>query len=245
MRNRTPFVLLASMAAVALASCSGVDDSRLGPPGPGMDAGVGGSDAGSLDATPLGDAGPARVDAGEICGGSSCAPTERCCGDPTCGLCFARGTSCPPIDCGPDAGPPPETDAGPPPPGPDAGPPPPMRDAGPPPTGCGGMTCLPGFTCCGTAACGRCIVLGIGCTPPTCRDAGTIIHCGGLFDPPCGDGMFCDNPECSSFGGGICQPRPDACSDPVMRVCGCDRTTYDNACEAHRARTSVAHAGAC
>jgi hypothetical protein len=44
---------------------------------------------------------------------------------------------------------------------------------------------------------------------------------------------------------GECTPRPQGCPDVVLPVCGCDRRTYFNACEAAAAGVSIAHDGAC
>lgn len=72
-------------------------------------------------------------------------------------------------------------------------------------------------------------------------DAGPVDGC----LESCAEPAFCD------FGGGRCHgparcaPRPGGCPDVVDPVCGCDRNTYGNACEAHAAGVSVASDGEC
>jgi hypothetical protein len=46
-------------------------------------------------------------------------------------------------------------------------------------------------------------------------------------------------------GTGTCQPRPFACPDVYIPVCGCDLVTYGNDCEAYAAGTDVATSGEC
>jgi hypothetical protein len=51
---------------------------------------------------------------------------------------------------------------------------------------------------------------------------------------------YANKPTCSSSGAvGACLPRPDACDDVYLPVCGCDMKAYPNACEAGRAGTGV------
>ena len=60
------------------------------------------------------------------------------------------------------------------------------------------------------------------------------------------DGLrYCHFDDGACAGTGACLPVPSFCPDIGPVVCGCDGVTYDNACFAHRARTSVAHEGAC
>lgn len=73
--------------------------------------------------------------------------------------------------------------------------------------------------------------------------------CGTRGTPPCPDGFYCDFPPasmCGVFdGGGTCREMPGACIPEGPGVCGCDGTTYPNACLAASAGVSVDHAGAC
>lgn len=51
--------------------------------------------------------------------------------------------------------------------------------------------------------------------------------------------------QCSAEAEGTCQEIPELCNRDLMPVCGCDGTTYTNACEAARASVNVAAEGAC
>ncbi len=44
---------------------------------------------------------------------------------------------------------------------------------------------------------------------------------------------------------GFCKPKPDACSEVLAPVCGCDGVSYPNACEASLAGVAVASNGQC
>jgi hypothetical protein len=48
-----------------------------------------------------------------------------------------------------------------------------------------------------------------------------------------------------SDGSGVCKPIPEICTDDVNPVCGCNGTTYSNACEAAAKGVSVQSQGAC
>jgi hypothetical protein len=74
--------------------------------------------------------------------------------------------------------------------------------------------------------------------------------CGGLAAATCPSGQFCNFPIAAQCGAGdqtgTCTLSGGLfCSDLVMEVCGCDGTTYTNACYAVRAQVSVASNGAC
>ena len=77
--------------------------------------------------------------------------------------------------------------------------------------------------------------------------------CGGIVPLTCEDGLFCNLEE--SAGGlgcdgvadssGVCQDTPMFCTRQYQPVCGCDRKTYGNDCEAHSEGVSILHEGAC
>ena len=82
-----------------------------------------------------------------------------------------------------------------------------------------------------------------------CESGGGDRSCGGLTGMPCESGEFCDFAPDDLCGAadatGVCRPVPEACDAIFAPVCGCDDTTYSNACEANMASVSVARAGAC
>jgi hypothetical protein len=54
-----------------------------------------------------------------------------------------------------------------------------------------------------------------------------------------------ESAACGASGQGVCEPRPQGCGWSPAPVCGCDNTTYLNACYALMAGASVQHAGQC
>jgi hypothetical protein len=109
----------------------------------------------------------------------------------------------------------------------------------------GGTTYQPGDTFpspdgCNTCTCGS--DGNIGCTEKACE------ACGGLVDPVCPAGQFCNwaNMSCGDVDQqGVCVDIPMACDAVFDPACGCDGVTYGNACEANAAGVSVASLGAC
>jgi hypothetical protein len=83
--------------------------------------------------------------------------------------------------------------------------------------------------------------------PPTEAAAGEA--CGTRGALPCAAGLFCDFPATANCGQtdlpGVCTAVPAECNSRMRRVCGCDGTTYNNACAANLAGVSVASTGAC
>ncbi len=77
---------------------------------------------------------------------------------------------------------------------------------------------------------------------------GTPATCGGASGQNCGSGEYCDYPNNSCGANqatGQCQTQPRRCSPRSNPVCGCDGTTYDNACKAHAAGVDIAYRGRC
>lgn len=71
-------------------------------------------------------------------------------------------------------------------------------------------------------------------------DAGPIA-CASTAD--CPPELFCTTAICGARG--VCAPRPRVCDRITDPVCGCNRRTYTNACEANADGQSVASRGEC
>jgi hypothetical protein len=84
------------------------------------------------------------------------------------------------------------------------------------------------------------------CQPCNLAPRGTTV-CGTRGAPACPGGEFCDfGSTCgTNDAGGSCAVRPMVCSPVSAPVCGCDKTTYNNACEAAAHGISVSHSGPC
>ncbi|RME44763.1 MAG: hypothetical protein D6795_17410 [Deltaproteobacteria bacterium] len=61
----------------------------------------------------------------------------------------------------------------------------------------------------------------------------------------CARGEYCAFETGVCAPPGVCQERPEACTEIYDPVCGCDEETYDNACFAAMAGVSILHEGEC
>ena len=63
----------------------------------------------------------------------------------------------------------------------------------------------------------------------------------------CDANAYCELREgtCGDQGAGHCMVKPEACTEQYQPVCGCDGTTYGNACMAQQAGVSVRSQGEC
>lgn len=81
----------------------------------------------------------------------------------------------------------------------------------------------------------------------------TPVSCGGntINGPtPCPTGEFCDYAPGNAICGfadapGVCHPIPQVCPDIYQPVCGCNGTTYSNACDAAHNSVGLLSYGAC
>lgn len=81
------------------------------------------------------------------------------------------------------------------------------------------------------------------------RACPTPVTCGGRAGNPCTATQFCDFPDTAMCGyadaTGVCRVRPELCTTEYAPVCGCNATTYSNACAAQLAGVDVLHDGGC
>jgi len=73
------------------------------------------------------------------------------------------------------------------------------------------------------------------------------VACGGAAGDTCEDGRFCkaEAGMCEENAEGVCAEMPEVCPAVYHPVCGCDGTTYDNACVADAAGVNIASMGMC
>jgi Kazal-type serine protease inhibitor domain len=64
-------------------------------------------------------------------------------------------------------------------------------------------------------------------------------------DTECGRRSYCQYPTGQCSGTGTCQTRPKICTHSFAPLCGCDGTTYADACAAAGAAMNVEHEGEC
>lgn len=78
-----------------------------------------------------------------------------------------------------------------------------------------------------------------------CSEAEALPTCGGTGGNTCPTGLQCvfDSGVCGLIG--TCKVPPLRCSSASAPVCGCDATTYLNACEAERVGISIHSDGPC
>ena len=72
------------------------------------------------------------------------------------------------------------------------------------------------------------------CLPPACR-----------HDDHCGTDQYCAKSTCDPKEWGLCELPPMGCGAVWDPVCGCDASTWGNACEAAAAGVNVDAAGPC
>jgi hypothetical protein len=112
--------------------------------------------------------------------------------------------------------------------------------------------CRPGDTKPAGDGCNTCGCTGTGewaCTAKLCDPTPHGKLCGGWAGPTCTTQEYCAYEPYARCGTGDisarCRPRPSECPAVDAPVCGCDRTTYANACVAAQNGTGVYYVGAC
>jgi hypothetical protein len=81
-----------------------------------------------------------------------------------------------------------------------------------------------------------------------CTQIGCALPCGGMRGNTCSPNQYCayEGDACGDTGiSSYCEPRPMGCDGNFDPVCGCDGTTYDNACSAAAQGAGYRHAGKC
>jgi hypothetical protein len=108
-------------------------------------------------------------------------------------------------------------------------------------------TLAPVCGCDGTTYSNACFAQAAGVPVNTTGPCATGTACGGTGAVTCATGQFCLPPvgTCTAGAAGLCVPIPQICSLNVNPVCGCNGTTYDNACDAIAASVAINHTGPC
>lgn len=98
-------------------------------------------------------------------------------------------------------------------------------------------------------AAGKVAAGGAGGMASTDDDAGVVARCDTRGGVTCDADQFCNHEPDKDCGatdrGGVCEDKPEVCTDIYKPVCGCDNRTYASDCRAHGAGVSVKHEGAC
>jgi hypothetical protein len=110
-----------------------------------------------------------------------------------------------------------------------------------------GGTYLPGEAFPSSDGCNQCFCSEGGAV--ACTERACLAICGGLLGASCPAGQYCSFPPEAQCGAGdqtgVCAFQPEVCTFQYDPVCGCDGTTYGNACSAASAGVSVVSDGEC